>query len=304
MHTGLALPHFGPSAPGVELPGWQAVRELARRADSLGFESLWLGDQPGGADPLVTLSALVRITSRPGIGTLALDAFLRPPAVLAKALATLDVVSGGRTIVGLGGARGEDAARLAEVCQVLVGMFGGGPFSFAGAHVRVTEARCLPLPVQRPHPPIWLAGGDDRLLDVVARHGQGWTTAWTSTPAAYGERLGALEAACARVGRDPTTVTRCLGLTALVGEDEADLRRRFRHLCDLAPAPGPASVDSFDEWRRTRLVGTVEEVGAQLDEWASLGIDTVVVCAAGGPFSVMGRDDVAMWAAACSLVTS
>jgi alkanesulfonate monooxygenase SsuD/methylene tetrahydromethanopterin reductase-like flavin-dependent oxidoreductase (luciferase family) len=299
MHIGLSLPHFGRSVPGPDLPGWPAVRELALLAERLGFESLWLGDQPGGADPLVVLAALARTTRRPKLGTLVLDAFLRPPAVLAKALATLDVVTGGRTVVGLGGASAGDAAWLAEVCQVLVGMFGGGPFSFAGAHVRVTEARCLPLPAQRPHPPIWLGGDDDRLHDVVARHGQGWTTAWTSTAAAYRERLGALDAACARVGRDPATLTRSLGLTALVGEDESDLRRRFRHLCELAPGPGIAAT-TLDEWRRTRLVGTVEDVRAQVEGWGALGIHTMVLGAA-GPFSVLSPDDVAMWAAACSL---
>jgi len=305
MHFGLALPQFDPSVPGRQMPGWEVVRERARLAENLGFESLWLADhapvvEPRGDDPLVALSALARDTPRPRIGTLVLDAFLRPAAVLAKALATLDVVSGGRVVVGLGIPRTGEVARLAEVCQVLVGMFGGGPFSFAGAHVRVTEARCLPVPVQRPHPPIWLAGGDDRLLDVVAGHAQGWTMAWASTPGAYRERLGALEVACDRVGRDPATVHRSLGLMTLVGEDEADLARRFRHLRDLAPPSGRA-VANFDEWRRTRLVGTVEEVKGQLEEWAALGVDTMVLGAGGGAFSVMGPDDVAMWAATCSL---
>jgi len=317
VHIGLALPQIDLSIAGDHVSGWATVRDQAQLAERLGFESLWLADQVvfdatgdrrprvGGYDPLVALGALARVTRGVRLGPLLVGA-LRPAAVLAKALATLDVVSGGRVVVGLAGSVPEgsgaatEAARLGEVCQVLAGMFGGGPFSFAGAHVQVTAARCLPLPVQRPHPPIWLAGADDDLLGVVARHGDGWNAAGAWTPDAYGRRLNALEAACARVGRDPATVTRSLGLTTLMGDNEADLQGRFRQLRDLAPPAGPGP-STLDEWRRGRLVGTGEEVRAQLEEWAALGVDTVVLGVGGDAFAVTGNDDLAMWAAACSL---
>jgi len=317
VHIGLALPQIDLSTAGDHVPGWATVREQAQLAERLGFASLWLADQVvfdatgdprprvGGYDPLVALGALARVTRRVRLGPL-LVAFLRPAAVLAKALATLDVVSGGRVVVGLAGSVPDgsgaptEAGRLGEVCQVLAGMSGGGPFSFAGTHIQVTAARCLPLPVQQPHPPIWLVGGNDDLLGVVARHGEGWNATGPWTPDAYGRRLQALEAACARVGRDPATVTRSLGLTTLLGDNEADLQRRFRQLRDLTPPVGPGS-STLDEWRRGRLVGTEDEVRAQLEEWAALGVDTVVLGAGGGAFSVTGTDDVARLAAACSL---
>ncbi|MGI8778014.1 MAG: LLM class flavin-dependent oxidoreductase [Acidimicrobiales bacterium] len=316
MHIGLALSQFDLPTGWDHVLGWATVRDRAQLAERLGFESLWLADQVvvdatsadrrprvGGYDPLVALGALARTTHRARLGTL-LFAFLRPAAVLAKALATLDVVSAGRLVVGLGpsgvpGLSG-DAAPLGEVCQVLAGMFGGGPFSFTGAHIRVTDARCLPLPVQRPHPPIWLGGDGDDLLDMVARHAEGWNAAGAWTPDAYRQRLNALDVACERVGRDPATVTRSLGLTALVGESGADLERRFRRLRDVAPAAVPGST-TFDEWRRGRLVATVDEVGAGLEEWSALGVDTVVLGAGGDGFSVTEPDDMAMLAASCSL---
>jgi len=330
VHIGLALPQFDLPTGGDRVLEWVTVRDRARLAERLGFESLWLADEMvvdatgadrrprvGGYDPLVALGALARTTHRVRLGTL-LFAFLRPAAVLAKALATLDVVSAGRLVVGLGpsgplsgvpgpsgplsgvpGPSGDAAAHLGEVCQVLAGMFGGGPFSFAGAHIHVTDARCLPLPVQRPHPPIWLGGDDDDLLDMVARHGQGWHAAGAWTPDAYRQRLNALDVACERAGRDPATVTRSLGLTAMVGESGADLDRRFRRLRGVAPAAVPGST-TFDEWRRGRLVATVDEVGARLEEWSALGVDTVVL-GTGGGFSVTGPDDMAMLAASCSL---
>ncbi|MDQ6798760.1 MAG: LLM class flavin-dependent oxidoreductase [Actinomycetota bacterium] len=307
MRVGLALPQYELAVPernagsvpersaGAGPMRWQEAQECARLAEDLGFESLWLADH--GFDPLVALGALARITNRVGLGTFVLDAALRPPAVLAKALATIDVVSGGRVVVGLGARREDGAAQLAEACQVLVGLFGGGPFSFAGTHVTVTDARCLPRPVQRPHPPIWVDGSSDELLDVVARHGDGWSAGWLQTPEAYRGRLTVLEAACERAGRDPATVTRSLGLHALVGEDAPDLKRRFRHLRELAPVMGA----DLEEWRRGRLVGTVDEIGAQLGEWEALGVNTVVLGPGTVPFSVAGPDQVEMLASACSL---
>ena len=330
MRIGLALPQFDFSVPGERPLRWSTVVDCARRAEDLGFDSLWLADHlfceitPWGGppgrydafDPIVVLGALARATHRARLGILVLCVPLRPVTVLAKALATLDVLTGGRLVVGVGAGwyepefaaagvaferPGARLAHLAEACEVLRGMFGGGPFTFAGGHVRATEARCLPRPVQRPAPPIWVGGKGDRLLDVVARHGDGWNTVWAWTPAAYRDRLSTLEAACARAGRDPATVTRSLGLYALVGEDRRDLARRFRRLADLAP-PGVIGGRSLDEWRRGRLVGTVEEVGEQLAEWEALGVDTLVLGAGPLPFSVTAPDDVDILAAACSLV--
>ena len=329
MRIGLALPQFDFSVPGERPLRWSTVVDCARRAEDLGFQSLWLADHlfveisPWGGspgrygvyDPIVALGALARVTARACLGTLVVCAPLRPPTVLAKALATLDVLAGGRLVVGLGAGWYEEefvaagvpfegpAARLshlAEACDVLRGMFGGGPFSFSGSHVQARAARCRPRPAQRPAPPIWVGGRGDRLLDVVARHADGWNTVWAWTPAAYRERLVALEGACERAGRDPSTVTRSLGLYALVAEDRRDLGSRFRRLADLAPA-GVVGGTSLEEWREGRLVGTFEEVAEQLAEWEALGVEELILSAGALPFSVTALDDVDALAAACRL---
>ena len=328
MRVGLALPHFDFSVPGQNPLRWGTLADWARQAEALGFESLWVADHlfldlaryggPSGTfgsyDPLVVLAALAGLTRRVRLGTLVLCAPLRPATVLAKALATLDVVSGGRLVAGLGagwyepefGAAGlaleRPAARLAhleEACELLRGMFGGGPYSFDGAHVRAVEARCRPRPVQRPHPPIWVGGRGDRLLGVVARQADGWNAAWRWTPDSYRERVRVLHAGCDTAGRDPATVTRSLGLYTLVGEDRRDLRRRFDRLCQLSP-PGVMDGRSLDEWGRDRLVGTVAEVREQAAEWEALGVDTLILSVGALPFSVTVADDVAL--AAASLV--
>jgi probable F420-dependent oxidoreductase len=325
LRLGLALPHFDFSVAGEGPVPWATLAEWARRAEALGFESLWVADHLfvdlarhggppgtfGSYDPLVVLAALARLTARVRLGTLVLNTPLRPVTVLAKALATLDVVSGGRLVAGLGAgwyepelaaaglALERPAVRLAhleEACEVLRGMFGGGPYSFQGAHVRAVDARCRPRPVQQPHPPIWVGGRGDRLLGVVARRADGWNAAWTWTPDSYRERLRVLQAACDEAGRDPATVTRSLGLYTLVGEDRRDLERRFERLRDLSP-PGVMDGRYLDEWRRGRLVGTVDEVGEQAAEWEALGVDTLILSVGPLPFSVTVADDVALAAA-------
>jgi alkanesulfonate monooxygenase SsuD/methylene tetrahydromethanopterin reductase-like flavin-dependent oxidoreductase (luciferase family) len=235
--------------------------------------------------------------------------------VLAKALATIDVASHGRLIIGAGAGWYEpefEAAgvpflapagrlrQLREAIAVLRGMFGGGPFSYTGRYWSVDEARCLPRPVQQPSPPIWAGGRGDALLSLAARHADGWNTVWRWTPDAYRERLTVLHAACERAGRDPATVTLSLGLHAVVGQDEADLQRRYQRLRDLS-LPGVLDGKSLDDWRQGRLVGTVEQIREQLAIWQSLGVHELIVNTGSIPFAGSALDDVSLLAEACSL---
>ncbi|MDQ4070970.1 MAG: LLM class flavin-dependent oxidoreductase [Actinomycetota bacterium] len=327
MDIGLALPQYDFSVPGESPLRWETLLGWAERAEHLGFGSVWLSDhlfldigRYGAAagdhscfDPLVALAAIARRTSSVKLGTLTLCMPLRPATVTAKALATLDVISGGRVIVGLGAGwyepellaagletetPGVRLGRLAESVQVLRGMFGGGPFSFDGRYERAVDARCLPRPVQRPSPPIWVGGKGERLVELAGRHADGWNTAWVWRPEDWAERAALLDAACDRAGRDPASVTRSVGLYALAGESEADLARRYRRLQELSP-PGVVDGLALDLWRRGRLVGTVEQVGEQVDRWRSLGVSSLVLSAAALPFSVVADDDVELLAQAC-----
>jgi alkanesulfonate monooxygenase SsuD/methylene tetrahydromethanopterin reductase-like flavin-dependent oxidoreductase (luciferase family) len=185
---------------------------------------------------------------------------------------------------------------------VLRALFRGGPVTVRGDRWSVVDAPSQPLPVQFPHPPIWVGGKGDALLRLAARHADGWNTVWVWTPAAYKERVAVLDAACERLGRDPSTVTRSLGLYALVGDDEPDLRRRFERLKQLSP-PGllAGSVSersgstTLDEWRRGRLVGTVEEVREQLDTWAGLGVAELIVTTGAAPWGGGGSAPTTTW---------
>jgi alkanesulfonate monooxygenase SsuD/methylene tetrahydromethanopterin reductase-like flavin-dependent oxidoreductase (luciferase family) len=218
-----------------------------------------------------------------------LCAQLRPAAVLAKALATLDRVSGGRLVVGMGagwyapeyqeaGIPFEGPAgrihQLATTIERVRAMFAGG----------LTR----PGPLQQPGPPIWVGGKGDRLLGVAAAHADGWNTVWAWTRDDYRDRLRVLRAACERNGRDPDSIDLSVGLATLIGEDDADLRRRFDAM-RAAAVPGVVPA-ALDEWRRGRLVGTPDQVREELEGWAALGVTTLIVGLGPLPFARADRD--------------
>ncbi|HEY8218250.1 MAG TPA: TIGR03619 family F420-dependent LLM class oxidoreductase [Acidimicrobiia bacterium] len=330
MRVGLALPQYDYSVPGESPLTYATVAEHARVADAAGYDSLWLSDHlfldigkyggpstPYGAfEPIATLSALAGVVTRPRLGTLVLCEALRPPSVAAKALATLDRLTGGRLDVGLGAGWYEPEytaigmampspavriRRLREATEIVTGLLGGDPLDYDGEFFHVRGARVDPPARQQPRPPVFLGGKGDRLLATVAACADGWNTCWVWTPDAYRARLEVLTRACDTAGRDPASVWRSLGLYTLVGEDEADLARRFDRLRAATP-PGVLDGVTLDEWRAGRLVGTVEQVREQMEDWAALGVETLVVGAGALPFHVASVDDVRTIADA--LVTS
>jgi probable F420-dependent oxidoreductase len=324
VRLGLALPQYDYSVAGESPLRFDTIARHARVAEDAGFDSLWLSDhlfldlgKYGGGDtvhgcydPLVTLGALACTVTRARLGTLVLLEALRPAPVLAKSLATLDRLSGGRLDVGLGAGwyapeydalgtemppPGERLARLREALDVVATLLSGGACTSDGPSHPARDARLLPPAVQRPRPRVFVGGKGDRLLRLVAERADGWNTCWTWTPEAYGERVDVLARECERAGRDPATVWRSLGLYALCGEDERDLSARFERLRRHTP-PGVLDGVSLADFRRGRLVGTVDEVREQAGAFAALGVETLVLGAGALPFQVGSLDDVELLA--------
>lgn len=323
MRYGLALPQYDYSVPGESPLRYETIVRHACAAEEWGLDSVWLSDHLfldlakyggpatrfGAFEPITTLAALAGEVSRVRLGTLVLCEALRPAAVLAKSLASLDRITGGRLDVGIGAGwyepdyeaigmvmptPGERIARLREALDVVGGLLGGGPHTVEGRYQRAHGAVVDPPALQVPRPPLFVGGKGDRVLRAVADLADGWNTCWVWTPDAYRERLGALERACDAAGRDPATVWRSLGLYALCGEDEGDLHRRFERLRRLSP-PGVLEV-GLEEWRVGRLVGTPEQVREQAEEWRTLGVETIVLGVGSVPFQVGAIDDVELLA--------
>jgi alkanesulfonate monooxygenase SsuD/methylene tetrahydromethanopterin reductase-like flavin-dependent oxidoreductase (luciferase family) len=306
IDLGIALPHYDysfaePPAPGLATV--DRVIEAARRAEALGFDQAWMSDhfwldlgryggppgRYGTPECLTTLAALSQRTSTIRIGSLVLANGFRYPTVLAKTLATLDQLADGRLDVGIGAAwgaeeftengldfppPGERVARLEEALGILRALLGGDG-SFEGRFYRADGAPVIPGPVQRPWPPLWVGGKGDRLLGVVARAADGWNLCWQVDEERYAERSAVLDAACRRAGRDPAGVRRSLGLNTLLGRDADDLVERWRRLVCWAPGGVLDGVELRD-WAAGRLVGTPDEVLAQLRRWEAAGISQVI----------------------------
>lgn len=164
----------------------QRLLDSARTVEALGYSTFGLADhfvRPFA--PLIAGQAVADATSTLRITQTVLAQDFRNPAVLAKELATLDVLSEGRLQIGLGAgwlrqeyddadltyaSAPERIARLEETVTILKGLFGEEPFTFEGAHYRINAMRGTPTPVQRPHPPIMIGGGGPKLLAAAARH--------------------------------------------------------------------------------------------------------------------------------------
>jgi alkanesulfonate monooxygenase SsuD/methylene tetrahydromethanopterin reductase-like flavin-dependent oxidoreductase (luciferase family) len=176
---------------------------------------------------------------------------------------------------------------LEEALGVLDALLTGAetPASFSGRFFSADQAPVVPGPVQRPRPPLWVGGSGDRLLGVVARAADGWNLCWSVTPEAYRERMAVLAAACQRAGRRPADVRRSLGLNTLIGRDADDLVERWGRLRAHTP-PGVLDRVELRDWAASRLVGTPDEVVAQLRGWEELGVEQVVASFSGLPFAV------------------
>lgn len=157
----------------------------AREAEDRGYHALVVPDHLiAQLSPIAAMATIAAATSTLRVSGFVLNNDLRHPAVLAQELASIDVLSGGRLDIAIGAGWNEAEyaaigvvfdptpvrqARLAESIAVLKGLFSGAPFSFAGEHYTITDYAAEPVPVQRPHPPLFIGGGGRRTLTLAAR---------------------------------------------------------------------------------------------------------------------------------------
>lgn len=207
------------------------MRHIASRAEELGYESLWtfqrvlnpvdtdLGEPHRSVfDSVVALAHVAGCTSRIGLGTATLCAPFTPPAVLAKTMASLDVLSGGRLSVGLGigwipqeyAAAGipftRRGARMDEYLRCLQALWTQDPVEFDGEFYTVPRSHVAPAPVQRPHPPLLLGGTAPPALRRAGRLAQGWIGSSHQDPSRIGACASLVREGAAEAGRDPSAV--------------------------------------------------------------------------------------------------
>lgn len=304
LRFGLALPQYDYSLPGDGSISWAEVRDWAQRAEELGFDSVWLSDhlfldvsKYGGSDEVqsamecfTTLAALSATTRRIRLGSLVVCNDLRSPSLVAKMAATIDVISGGRLTLGMGAGWYEPeytaagirfdppnirVDRFEEALQIISGMMRGRGFSFEGMHHAIDDAINLPASIQQPFP-LWVGGKKDRMVRLAGRYATGFNAVWAWTPEDLAGRLKVLDSSARKSGRDPSEITRSVGLYTLPGDDDADLWARWERYLAVSP-PGTGDGLSLDAWRRDKLAGTPAEMADTIGHFAALGVEEVIL---------------------------
>jgi probable F420-dependent oxidoreductase len=252
------------------------VLEQARVADGTGWYGVWLADHympntgdttPARGDTYecwALLPALAAVTERVRIGTLVSPTSVHHPALLAKRASTIDWLSGGRMVLGLGAGwqinehhaygielepPGKRVSRFEESIQIVRSMLSAESTTFHGAYYDITDAPCDPKPVQSPLP-LLVGTHSPRMLRITARHADEWNT-WGTPEQAAVHRTALIET-CHEVGRDPATVR--TSVNALVDLDGS------------APPPG-----------RAALFGSAQQLVDQFGQYAELGFDEFIL---------------------------
>jgi probable F420-dependent oxidoreductase len=285
---------FGlPVAGSWATPG--TMRRTARRAEALGYESLWtfqrvLYPEGSGMDPghrmvhdaVVPLAYVAAHTERIALGTATVCAPFTAPAVLAKTMTSLDVLSGGRLTVGLGmgwlpqeyAAAGvpfeRRGPRLEEYLRCLYALWGDDPVDFAGEFYTVPRSHVGPPPVQRPHPPVLLGGAATPALRRAGRLAQGWICSSQQDLRRIGTSVEAVRDGARDADRDPDTLRILVrGVVDLVDGDAGSQRRplhgsREQVLDDLAALRARGVTEVFFDLNLSHRAGLLDDVGAAL----------------------------------------
>jgi probable F420-dependent oxidoreductase len=256
------------------MPDWADVRQLAEAADRSGLDSVWLADHyfyraPDGQtygmhEAWTLLSAVAAVTTKVELGTMVLCGSFRDPGMVAKMAATLDVVSSGRVILGVGAGWHDPeyeafglptdhrVGRFAEWLEIVARLLRGETVEFAGTYHQVHGAVLEPSPER--NIPILVASRRPRMLELAAKWADAWNTAWFgAADERVQERLSELRSAVEAAGRPADAVARTIGITVRDPDQQV-------------PDPSPNSI-----------TGTVEDLAEAIRAYQALGVDHLIV---------------------------
>jgi F420-dependent oxidoreductase-like protein len=296
----LGVTRFGLQVPSFTFPDvadrdlFEVVAKIATSAEESGFDSLWVMDHyyqiamvGPASDPMLEaytlLAALAARTSKLSLGTLVTGVTYRNPALLAKEVTTLDVISSGRAILGIGAAWndeehagygfdfppiGERFDRLEEALEICRAMFTQPRPSFTGRHYRIDQALNVPRPIRPDGIPILVGGsGERRTLPLVARYADACNL--FGDVATIRHKLEVLERHCEAIGRDPATITKTRLGSLVIAPTAAEAEAKGRAM---------ARARGMDEERYGAYVaaGDPDTVCEQVAEFLAAGLDGLI----------------------------
>src|SRR5438552_7993504 len=272
---------------------WTGVLDLWRHLETTGWDIACVTDHfmPNTKDregamleSWSTLSALAALVPRLRVGTIVLGNTYRHPAVVAKMAAQVDIISGGRLLLGLGAGWQENEheaygipfytmrerlERLDEACQMMKSLWTQRRSDFKGRYYQLSDAPLDPKPVQTPHPELMIGGGGERVtLRIVAKHADHWNV-WGG-PKVLARKSAILEQHCSDVGRDSSTIMRSVNMALLITDKKEDVDRLAE---TIAKRMGSHAEDARD----TCLAGTPDQIRAQLDDLKAAGATTLFI---------------------------
>ena len=270
----------------VQRTDWPSLRAAVEAADAAGADDLWIDDHlladEGAAEDAklegwTTLAAVAAVTTEARLGLLVAANTIRNPGLTAKLATTLDQISAGRAILGLGGGWfeeehrafgidfgsgfGERLDRLAEAVAIVRRLLDGERFSHEGRFYRLRDALVAPRPIQ-PHLPILIGGsGPTKTLPIVARYADLWNAYGTPESLAASDAI--LGKQCAAIGRDPATIERTVNLNVVVRSSRDEAARAWAsYFATHHPREGEGQL---------LVGGSVDEVAAALADYAAVG---------------------------------
>jgi F420-dependent oxidoreductase-like protein len=280
-----------PDAPAHDQ--WRYLEDTAKRVDGLGYHSIWLVDhlQPV-LDPTDSLfecwtamAALAVVTQNVRLGQIATCNAFRSPALLAKMAACIDVISDGRLDVCIGAGwyatefaafgfehatPGERLSWLAEAVQLMKRFWTEDNVSFEGRHYRTENSTVYPKPLQKPHLPLWIAGGGERrTLRLVAQYGD-WCNI-VDTPDVMTHKVEVLKRHCEELGRPSEEIGVSWKGDVVIGATDSEVEAQVDRICKFWADRGHAKFADPEGFKGANLVGTPSRIAEQIDRFREAG---------------------------------
>jgi F420-dependent oxidoreductase-like protein len=275
---------------------WGAMQDVARAIEGAGYESLWVYDHLH-TTPVATqeptfeawslMAALAATTSTVRLGQMCTCNGYRSPSYLAKVAATIDVISGGRLEMGIGAGWyeqeflaygyefppiGTRLGQLREAVEIMRRLWTEEHVDFEGRHYRIAGAIGSPRPLQKPHVPLWIAGGGVRTTLRIAAQRAAYTNFGTSLDD-FNAKSDVLAGHCRDVGRDFGEIVRTTNQNVVIAPTEAEVEDRLRWLDEqLTPLRPAGAAPASETYRDGGLVGTPEQIVDELRKWQSAGL--------------------------------
>lgn len=305
MRFGLFIPQ-GWRLDLVDIPTdkhWSVMRDLVTYADNSTWDSVWVYDHfhtvPVPTDEATheawtLMSAFAATTERVKLGQMCTAMSYRNPAYLAKVAATVDVIAGGRTQMGIGGgwyehewraygygfpSAGERLGRLDEGVQIMRDAWRDGRVTFDGKYYQVDGAIVAPRPPQEGGLPLWIAGGGEKVtLRIAAKYAQ--YTNFSSAPAEFERKSQILAGHCGEVGTDYDAIVRSANVNSVIASSESEVKDRLKAIRDRqVPKAGEDAVDAMlsNVASPDSATGTPEQVVERLTRLRDLGCEYAIL---------------------------